>query len=271
MAKVFNPKQTVLFPELFEDAFLPSITTLPDFDQALENFVRLSDFGALIDLNFHGIDKSYSLRLDEIQIPPKYLKTRTENLSPVFNLFPAEIRNQINRMKYDVRSFFTRANHLKTPYGYFLFRKYFHKWDIHKKDKIEELREYFKNEIGETAYEEYFRQLWHAGIDWVKSNLAEIHPYILTVDPDKQLPGERQNLKDSGTTINQLGRNDRDLIVRFLILKMMHIPQTLAEYTDGISILSMFKTIHLDYLKDVKIESIEDIEQLFQSIPQNNL
>ncbi|MDD5765439.1 MAG: hypothetical protein PHW79_04185 [Candidatus Marinimicrobia bacterium] len=271
MAKVFNPKQTVLFPELFEDAFLPSITTLPDFDQALENFVRLSDFGALIDLNFHGIDKSYSLRLDEIQIPPKYLKSQTENQSPVFNLFSADVRNRINRMKYDVRSFFIRTNHLKTPYGYFLFRKYFHKWDVHKKNKIEGLREYFTNEIGEAAYREYFQRLWRSGIDWIKSNLAEIHPYILTVDPDKELPTERKNLRNAGTTTYQLDRNDRDLIVRFLILKIMHVPETLAEYTDGISILSMFKTIHLDYLKDVKIESIEDIEQLFQSIPQNNL
>lgn len=268
MVKAYNPNQISLFPELFEDVYLPSITTLPDFDNALENFIQLSDFGALIDLNFHGIDKSYSLRLDEIQIPEKYLKLQTESVSPVFNLFPAETRNQINRMKYDVRSFFVKNNHLKTPYGYFLFRKYFHKWDIHKKEKVESFQKYLADEIGEVAYRNYFRDIWYAGIDWIKSNLAEIHPYILSFDLDQQMTTERQRLRESRTTIFQLDRSDRDFLVKFLVLKTIHIPQTLQEYINGISIFSTFKTIHLDYLKNSKIESIEDIERLFQSILQ---
>ena len=54
-----NPNQMVLFPELFEDTPLPPITSMPDFDNALDNLVRLADFGAFIEFTFHGIDKSY--------------------------------------------------------------------------------------------------------------------------------------------------------------------------------------------------------------------
>ena len=48
----------------------------------------------------------------------------------------------------------------------------------------------------------------------------------------------------------------------------MHIPINLVDYIDGISILSTFKTIYLEHLKNVEIESIDDIFNLLENFPQ---
>jgi len=262
----YNPNQTVLFPDLFDDISLPSITTLPDFDRALENFVRLADFGAFIQLNFRGIDKSYSLKLSELKIPRKYLSKNKELVSPIFHLFPDDIRNYLNRMKYEVKSFFTKHNSIKTPFGYFLFRNFFLKWDLHRSKVSGDIKKYLLDEIGEESYNDFFFFFLTDGNKWMKYNLNKKNPYLIQDYSFGIIEKERTRMENVGATLHQLDRREPDFLLNSLIIKTLHIPQTLSDYVNGVSIFSTFKTIHLEYLKTIKIESIEDIKNLFDSL-----
>ncbi len=266
MDVTYNPDQIVLFPDLFDDISLPSITTLPDFDSALENFVRLADFGAFIQLNFRGIDKSYSLKLSELKIPRKYLSKNKEPVSPIFHLFPDDIRNYLNRMKYEVKSFFTKHNSIKTPFGYFLFRNFFLKWDLHRREVLGDITKYLLDEIGEESYNDFFKGIWTDGNKWMKYNLNKKNPYQIQYYSFGIIEKERMRMEEVGATLYQLDRKEQDFLLNSLIIKTLHIPQTLSDYVNGISIFSTFKTIHLEYLKTRKIESIEDVKNLFDSL-----
>lgn len=266
MDRTYNPNQTVLFPDLFDDITLPSITTLPDFDHALENFIRLADFGAFIQLNFSGIDKSFSLKLSELKIPRKYLSKSRALTSPAFHLFPDDVRNQLNRMKYEVKSFFTKNNSIKTSFGYFLFRNFFLKWDLHRRKVLDDITEFLLNEIGAESYNRYFERIWTAGSDWIKSNLNKRNPYLIQDYTFLVIEKDRKRLEKAGATLYHLDRKEPEFLHNSLIIKTLHIPHTLSDYVNGISVFSTFKTIHLEYLKTVKIESIEDIKSLFSSL-----
>ncbi|NOZ75224.1 MAG: hypothetical protein GXO90_07570, partial [FCB group bacterium] len=65
MTETPDPRQIHLFPELSEHPDLPSITTLPEFDHALNNLIKISDLGAFIQLKIQGMDKRYSLHFHE--------------------------------------------------------------------------------------------------------------------------------------------------------------------------------------------------------------
>ncbi len=268
MVKIFNPKQTVLFPDLYPDLDLPSITTLPEYDNALKNFIKISDVGAFIELYFTGLDKSYSISLSELQIPRRYRKSRHDANSPAFHLFPLSIRNQLNRFRYDARSYFNKTNSIKTSFGYFLFRQYFHLWDTHKKQFLTNVSEYLNREIGEKRYREYFKKIWSSGSIWLKEHIKRRFHHLLPPYDLALIDAKRVQLQNANSTISQLDREDPDYFLHCFILKTMHVPINLDGYIDGISILSTFKTIYLEQLKNVEIESIDDIFNLLENFPQ---
>lgn len=268
MLRSLNPYQIPLFPGLFTDIEVPSITTLPEFDQALKNFIKLSDFGAFIELNIVGIDKSYSLNLNELQIPRRYLVSRNETGSPVFHLFSAPVRKQLNRLKYEVRSFFTKSNSLKTSFGYFLFRPYFHLWDFHKRQFQTNVSDYLRQEVGEQTYQKYFLQSYMLGINWLKNHLRKKFYHLLPVDDLKVIYAKRSRLQKVNVTLSQIDHEDPDYLLNGFLLKTMHLPIALEDYIQGIAVLSRFKTIHLERLRNVEIDTIEDIAALITNIPQ---
>jgi hypothetical protein len=51
-----------------------------------------------------------------------------------------------------------------------------------------------------------------------------------------------------------------------MTVKTRHVPITLKEYVSNIQISSIFKIIHLEYLADKKINSIDDIKELIDSM-----
>ena len=65
--------QLALFPELIDSPELPSISTLPEFDRALHNLIKMSDLGAFISITVHGLDKSFSVHARELEIPEDFL------------------------------------------------------------------------------------------------------------------------------------------------------------------------------------------------------
>lgn len=262
-----NPKQTVLFPELMSARDLPSITTLPEYDKALENFIKMSDYGAFIELNIAGLEKSFSLSYDELRIPRRYRQSRSNVSSPIFHLFPNTIHNHFRRLRYEARSFFNKTNSVKTGFGYFLFRPYFYLWDQHLKEFTDDLFDYLRLEIGEKGYQKYYTQLWDEAVKWLRSGLKrKFHHLLPAVDIDL-IQNRMTRFRELNLTISQLDPEDRDYFLNCLILKTPHIPTNLPDYMDGISVLSTFKTIHLEHLKNISIETLEDLLELLHTLP----
>jgi len=270
MINIMNPKQTALFPDLMDDLDLPSITTQPEYDRALRNFITMSDYGAFIELNVSGIEKSFSFSLDELQIPRRYRQRRQDLGTPVFHLFPPSIRNHLNRLKYDIRSFFNRTNSIKTSFGYFLFRQYFPLWDRHRKGFMSNIVAYLQQEVGEQRYQKYFESAWNGAVKLLRTGIKRKYHHLLPYADLELIRKERIRLQDANMTISHLDREDQDFFFHCLILKTLHIPTSLADYIKGISVLSAFKTIHLEHLKNTDIESIEDLLEFFNTLPQNS-
>lgn len=271
MFKIYNPNQIVLFPDLFNEVEPPPITSLPDFDRALDNFIKLSDFGAFIHLSFHGIEKSYSLNLNELKIRRKYLNKITNISSPVHHLLPDDIHNKLMRFKYEALSFFSQKNSLKTSIGYFLLRRYFHQWELHRKKVLDNISKYLQSDVGEEKYEGLFAKIWNSGVNWLNSIFKKKSPYSILQYSSNMVKERRSQFEKAGVTLSQLDEEQEDYLTNCLILKTLHIPQTLSEYISGISIDSIFRTIHLEYLKSVKIESINDIKHLFDLIEEQQI
>ncbi len=267
MVKIFNPHQTVLFPDLITGSELPSITTLPEYDCALQNFIKMSDFGAFIELNVVGIEKSYSISLNELPIPRRYRSHHNDASSPVFHLFPLTVRNHLSRLKYDTRSFFNKNNSIKTSFGYFLFRQYFHLWDLHRNQFLSNISDYLNQEIGEQHYQKYFKNVWRDGTSWMQPFIKRKFQHLLPASEINTIQHRRERLQGAGTTISQLDQETPDFFLNCFILKTMHIPINLSDYIHGISIQSTFKTIHLEHLKNMEIENFEDLLTLFETLP----
>lgn len=265
-----DPKQTVLFPELLSDLDLPSITTLPDYDKALENFIKMSDFGAFIELNIAGLEKSFSLSFDELHVPRRYRQRRQDANSPIFYLFPTDVRNHLNRLKYEARAFFNKTNSVKTGFGYFVFRQYFHLWDLHRQKFTSNLFDYLRLEIGEKRYQRYFLSAWNDAVKWTRLGIKRKFHHLLPPADIELIQNRQQRFRAVNLTISQLDREDQDHLLNCLILKTLHIPPNLPDYIDGISVLSTFKTIHLEHLKNISIESLEDLLEFLNTLPKQS-
>ncbi|HPC36686.1 MAG TPA: hypothetical protein P5268_07280 [Candidatus Marinimicrobia bacterium] len=266
MFKNYDPQQMSLFPDLFEDIYLPPITTLPEFNQEMDNFIKLADFGALIDLTFQGLDKSYSLRLSELQIPAQMIRDDARLESPIFDLFPLEYRRRLQRFRYEVKAFFNNQNSIKTPDGYFLFRAHFHQWENYRSQFYQKIVNYLQNDIGPHRYRNFFETCFKSGLDWLNTQLRPIHPYQVQFADLQEISRRRKSLQSTRTTLAQLTPEDPEYLLNCITLKTLHIPITLAQFIKGIAINSTFKTIHLNYLKDVKIETLRDVKHLLESI-----
>ena len=92
-----DPRQLSLFGELRHSSN-PSIATFPEFDQALNNLIKLSDLGAFIEINIQGFEKGYTLNLSESIIPKDFLKL-PKNYSPItVQLFSHDLRNELKKL-----------------------------------------------------------------------------------------------------------------------------------------------------------------------------
>ena len=91
-----DPRQLPLFPELSKESDIASITSLPEFDKALSNLIKISDLGAFIQLNISGLERGYSLNINEMVIPNDFLKDGSPR-SVSYHLFPDKMRNQLKK------------------------------------------------------------------------------------------------------------------------------------------------------------------------------
>jgi len=262
-----DPRQIALFPELSEDASIPSITSLPEFDRALNALIKMSDLGAFIQLNIQGIDRSYTLNVNELNIPTDFLKTETFATPLSVYLFPLEIRNHLKKLSYEIKSFFNSKNSFRTSFGYFLFRSHFTLWKHYLDEKDKSIQDNIYSELGHGAYAKYFLDQFTKGYNHIKSIADVTAPWEFVEKLSiSDIEAKRQEMIEQQQTISSLKATEIDYPLSLMTVKTRHVPITLKEYVSNIQISSIFKIIHLEYLADKKINSIDDIKELIDSM-----
>lgn len=262
-----DPRQLPLFPELSSGPSMPSLATLPEFDQALQNLIRMSDLGAFIELNIQGIDKVYSLNLLELDIPDDFLKDMKGYSALTVRLFPNAIRNEINKFTYDVKSFFNSKNSFKTSFGFFLFRSHFEEWKKTLEEKQSALQSYFAESLGKGKYGQHFVDFFRQGYEHIETHADVTVPWEFRKRPLlKDIEAGRKTLQEAHATVFTLKATDIDYPFQLMALKTAHVPLVVHQYQSQVQVHSVFKTIHLEYLSDVDIHSLEDIRRLTEGM-----
>ncbi len=267
MQEQTDPRQIALFPELSKHATIPSITTLPAFDRALSNLIKISDLGAFIELKISGMERCYSINMQELNIPPDFIKTDTATIPFSIHLFPNDFRNELKKKTFEVKSFFTAPNSFRTSFGYFLYRSHFSMWKLYLEKMNKSIKESLYSELGHGKYSNYFLTHFKEGYNYIKSIVGVVAPWEFEDDIDiKHIQLRRSELYEDLMTISSLKPAEVTYPFDLLICKTNHIPITLKDFVENIQINSIFKSIHLEYLADKKITSIEDIKQLVKNV-----
>jgi len=262
-----DPRQIALFPELSKHATIPSITTLPAFDKALSNLIKISDMGAFIELTIAGLERVYTLNIQELDIPQDFLKKDISMIPFSIHLFPSELRNELKKKSYEVKSFFNSHNSFKTSFGFFLFRSHFSMWKLYLEKMNKDIKEYLYNELGHGKYSEYFVQHFNEGFVHIKSIADVVAPWTFEDKIDiKTITSKRNEIIENQLTFNSLKPTEVTYPFELLVFKTNHIPISLKDYVEHIQINSIFKSIHLEYLADKKITGIDDIKKLVQNV-----
>ena len=267
MREQTDPRQIILFPELSKHSLIPSITTLPAFDKALNNLIKISDLGAFIQLTISGIERGYTVNLQEMDIPSDFIKPGISSIPLSARLFPNDIKNKLKKISYDVKSFFNAHNSFNTSFGYFLYRSHFTLWKHYLEKMDKTIKETLYSELGHGAYNKYFISHFREGYDYLKSIADVVTPWefkdkiIL-----KDIENRRNVLQSEHTTMASLKATEVTFPFDLIVQKTNHIPLLLKDYIDNIKINSIFKSIHLEYLVDKNITTIEDIKLLVKSV-----
>ncbi len=267
MPEQSDPRQIALFPEISKHAAIPSITTLPAFDKALNNLIKISNLGAFIELKISGLERIYTINIQELDIPKDFLKKDIPTIPFSVHLFPNDFRNELKKKSYEVKSFFNARNSFKTSFGYFLFRSHFSMWKLYLEKMNKEIKEMLYHKLAQGKFGEHFLNIFMSGINHINSVADVIAPWDFEKTIDiKMIRSRRQEMIDNQISFASLKPTEIDYPFDLIIHKTNYIPATLKDYVENIQISSIFKSIHLEYLVDKKITGIEDIKQLVQNV-----
>jgi len=260
--------QLSFFPELSQTPSLPSISTLPEFDKSLDNLIKMSDLGAFISINMHGVEKSYSVHARELEIPTDFLlDDQVDAVSPTFHLFPEEIRLHLRKMIYDVKSFFNYKNSFKTPVGYFLYRPYFRIWQKYVEERKQNVDKFLSKTLKGKIYSQFLLKAFNDGYLFLKTIKDDTAPWeFLENIYLSQIRDIRSEIKGEKETLHSLNHTYPEYPLKAIAIKSMHFPLDLKTYVNQFRIQFTFKSIHLEYLKNVDIHTIEDVKRLSQML-----
>ncbi|MEE8437305.1 MAG: hypothetical protein V3S22_03080 [Candidatus Neomarinimicrobiota bacterium] len=262
-----DPRQLSFFPELDERTSLPSISTEPEFDRALGNLIKMSDMGAFIQLNILGLEKSYTINVKELDIPQDFLKIDSAYSALTVHLFPSELRNQLKKLTYDIKAFFTHGNSFKTSFGYFLYRSSFSAWKIFLENQKLEINKAVNGYLSGGNFGHHFLDHFKKGYDHIFSQSDIIAPWQVKDQLYlKDIDAFRKNILTSGITQHNLKPTEIDFPFQIMVVKTSHIPTILSQFLSQIQIHSVFKSIHLEYLSSIDINTIDDIKKLAEGI-----
>ena len=267
MQEQSDPNQIALFPEISKHAEIPSITTLPAFDKALNNLIKISNLGAFIELRIGGLDRIYTINIQELDIPSDFIKKDIATIPFSAHLFPNDFRNILKKKSYEVKSFFNARNSFKTAFGYFLFRSHFSMWKIYLEKMNKEIKEMLYSELGHGKFGEHFFEHFKQGYDFIKSVADVVAPWEFKKEFDiKDIRRRRQEIISEQIAFTSLKPTEVDFPFDLMVHKTNHIPSSLKDYVENIQISSIFKSIHLEYLADKKIANINDIKDLVKNV-----
>ena len=267
MQEQSDPNQIALFPEISKHAEIPSITTLPAFDKALNNLIKISNLGAFIELRISGLDRIYTINIQELDIPSDFLSKDAATIPFSAHLFPNDFRNELKKKSYEVKSFFNTRNSFRTAFGYFLFRSHFSMWKIYLEKMNKEIKGMLYSELGHGKYGNFFYDHFKQGYDYIKSIADVVAPWEFNKEfVIKDIRRRRQEIISEQTAFTSLKPTEVDYPFDLMIYKTNHVPATLKDYVENIQISSIFKSIHLEYLADKKISTIEDIKELVKNV-----
>jgi len=213
------------------------------------------------------LEKLYSVNLNEVDIPADFIKTDTPMTTSTIHLFPQDVRNQLKKFTYELKSFFNEKNSFKTSFGYFLFRSHFSLWKHFLESMKKSIDDYIFKELSHGEYGKMFLTHFEKGYSYFNS-IADLRaPWEfrnrLTL---KEISEVRQKVQEEHETVYSIKPTDIDYPFQYIALKTMHVPMVLHDYVDQVQISAIFKTIHLEYLQDKSIKSIEDIKNLIKDM-----
>lgn len=268
MPKMEGIRQLALFPELFQSPSLPSISTLPEFDKSLDNLIKMSDLGAFISITIHGVEKSYSLHTRELEIPADFLlDDKVDSVSPTFHLFPEEIRHHLRKMAYDVKNFFNRKNSFKTPFGYFLYRPYFRIWQKYVEERKQHIDRFLSDALKGRTYGQNLLKAFREGYYFLETIKDDTAPWEFVKSVHlTHIHNTRKEIRRQNDTLHSLDHTFPDYPLKAITIKTLQFPLDLKSYVNQLRIQFTFKSIHLEYLKNVDIHSIEDVKRMSQKM-----
>ncbi|MFQ6615842.1 MAG: hypothetical protein ACE5HZ_03605 [Fidelibacterota bacterium] len=260
--------QLSFFPDLFQSSSFPSITTLPQFDRALDNLIKMSDLGAFISITVHGVEKSYSVHPRELEIPDDFiLEEAIDSSSDTFHLFPHEIRHHLRNRAYDAKSFFNTRNSFKTPFGFFLYRPYFRIWHRFVEERKQEVDSFLSRNLKGRVYGQLFLTAFKKGYGFLESIRDETAPWeFLSPVRLSRIRQVRKEIRENNLTLHSLDKTIPEFPLKAIVLKTMHFPETLKDYLNQLHLQYTFRSVHLDYLKDLDIQTIEDVKKFSQGL-----
>jgi len=262
-----DPCQLSFFPELDERTSLPSISTEPEFDQALGNLIKMSDMGAFIQLNIQGLEKGYTINVKELNIPHDFLNISSAYNPLTVHLFPSALRNQLKKLTYDIKSFFNQDNSFRTSFGYFLYRSSFQSWKTFLKNQKSEIDSALSDFLSGGNFGHHFLDHFKQGYNHIFSQIDIIAPWEKREQLYlKDMDAYRKKINESGLTLHTLKATDIDYPFQVMVIKTSHIPTLLNQFLSQVQIHSIFKSIHLEYLSNRQIDTIEDIKKIAEGI-----
>ncbi len=136
---------------------------------------------------------------------------------------------------------------------------------LEKMNKL--IKDTLYSELGHGKYANYFSVHFKEGYDYLKSIAGVVAPWEFDDEIDiKKIQLRRNEIFDNQLTISTLKPTEVSYPFDLLIYKTNHIPISLKDYVENIQISSIFKSMHLEYLADKKITSIDDIKQLVKNV-----
>ena len=261
-----DPRQIALFPEISKNATIPSISTIPAFDKALSNLIKISDLGAFIELKIGGLERVYSINIQELDIPKDFIKNDISSMPFSINLFASNFRNELKKKSYEVKSFFNVHNSFRTSFGFFLYRSHFSMWKIYLEKMNKSIKDDLYHSLGQGKYAEYFLENFREGYNYLKTIAGIVAPWHFDDIDINMIKNRRKEISKNAQTIASLKATEVTFPFDLLIHKTNHIPISLKDYVENIQISSIFKSIHLEYLADKKINNVDDIKNLVKNV-----
>ena len=267
MSELSGTKQLSLFPELSPNAGLRHMTSPAQFDSALDNLKKINEFGAFIHLDLTGLNSTINLDFSEFKIPDHFAEQHSLKTPFLLHLFPEDLRKELHQFHEELLSFFTDKNSFTTPSGYFLYRSHYSLWK-HFTEKIKKsIDEFLYIQLSHGSYRQYFIQIINNGLEYIKSNANTTIPWNFPSNLDIQfIESIRKKHVEEHTSLINLKYTDQDFPLNFIVLKTLHFPLNLSGFISHVQIHTVFKSIHLEYLVDKSINSIDDINNLLTDI-----